>query len=604
MAALFVAPSNLGDPIMPKPDSVQFGETKAQKDKRMAWFREARFGMFIHWGVYSVPAGEWKGQNYGGASEWLMYSAKIPVKDYQPLQAQFNPVKFNAERWVQIAKDAGMKYIVITSKHHDGFAMFDSKLTTWDIMDSPFKRDPLKELAAACKKAGIRLCFYHSIMDWTHPDYALRRPWDKRPELPAPNMDKYVQFMKGQLRELLTGYGPIGILWFDGEWEPEAWTHERGVDLYKFVRSLQPNIIINNRVDVHRSGMAGMSGSDEAVGDYGTPEQEIPANGMPGVDWESCMTMNGSWGFHKNDHNWKSAPQLARNLIDCASKGGNYLLNVGPTSLGEIPEPSVQRLAEVGAWLKQHGQAIYGTQAGPFPKPLEWGRVTRKGNKLYLFLFDPSRKEMPMPGLQITPVPFRERGSGAPKYVAYRLLDNMPVPLAKTSEGWLMTNPEPKVHIREPMPEVFVIEFTGKVSATTPPIRQAADGSLDLKAIDAFVHGSAHYESDPEKNCIGFWTDAKDVVEWTFDVDKAGTYRLSMEVAAPDDSSGATFEVRCGKSVLNGKVPATGDWTKFTTLELGVVELKAGKGIKLTVKALTKPGNAVMNLRSVKLRGM
>ncbi len=566
-------------------------ETKAQKDKRMAWFREARFGMFIHWGLYAVPAGEWKGKNFAGASEWLMYSAQISAKDYHPLQAQFNPVKYDAKRWVQIAKDAGMKYIVITSKHHDGFALFDSKLTDWDIMNTPFKRDALKELAKACKEGGIKLCFYHSIMDWTHPDYGLRRPWDLRPEVPT-NMDKYTVFMKGQLKELLTNYGDIGILWFDGEWEPQAWTHERGVDLYHYVRSLQPKIIINNRVDVHRSGMAGMSANDQAVGDYGTPEQEIPANGMPGLDWESCMTMNGSWGFHKNDQSWKSAETLVHNVIDCASKGGNYLLNVGPTNLGEIPEASVQRLAAVGAWMKLHGETIYGSQAGPFAKPLPWGRATRKGNKLYLHLFNPSLATIELTGLD------GKIGK------AYRFLDKKRVAIVKSKNGWTVTNPEPKVFIKEPMPEVFVVEFTGKLVAITPPappIVPDPNGNMILKAIDAEVQGSAHYESDESKQCIGFWTNSNDVVSWQFVLDKPGNFQLSAEVACEPSSAGNVVGVLIGVKPFSFTVPDTGSWTTFTKVEIGKLALAPGGKVKVVVKAQKMAGGALMNLRSVSL---
>lgn len=362
------------------------GEEKpGARDTRMAWFREARFGLFVHWGVYSVPAGEWKGNT--GYGEWFLEETKMPVSEYEKYAQRFNPVKFDAKEWVRIAKDAGMKYIVITSKHHDGFGMFRSELTDWCIKSTPFQRDPLKELAAACKEQGMVLCFYHSIMDWHHPDWGTRRAWnDRAAGAPPPDMDRYVAYMKGQLKELLTGYGPIGILWFDGEWE-SPWTHERGVDLYNYVRGLQPNIIINNRVGKGRAGMAGMD-KGKGVGDYGTPEQEIPPTGFgPGVDWESCMTMNGHWGYNKADQGWKSARTLIQNLIDCASKGGNYLLNVGPTGEGLIPAPSVERLARIGEWMKVNGEAIHGTSASPF-KSLAWGRCTQKPGRLYLHVFD------------------------------------------------------------------------------------------------------------------------------------------------------------------------------------------------------------------------
>lgn len=377
-------------------------ETEEQRDERMRWWRESRFGMFIHWGLYAIPAGEWDGKNVPGAGEWIINSARITPEAYEPLIKQFNPVKFDAKRWVEIAKSAGMRYIVITSKHHEGFGLWDSALTDWDIGSTPFKRDVLKELADACTAAGIRLCFYHSIMDWHHPDYLPRREWDKRPTDSA-SFDRYRDFMKGQLKELLSGaYGDIGVLWFDGEWE-STWTHEFGKDLDDYVRSLKRDIIINNRVDVGREGMVGFTKNPEFRGDFGTPEQQIPATGAPGKDWETCMTMNDTWGFHKNDHNWKSNETLIRMISDIASKGGNFLLNVGPTAEGEIPPESVERLAAVGAWMKTNGEAIHATKASPFAN-LSWGRVTAKpvagGTKLFFHVWEwPKDGKLVIPGL-------------------------------------------------------------------------------------------------------------------------------------------------------------------------------------------------------------
>ena len=374
-------------------------ESQAAKDARMKWWRQGRFGMFIHWGLYAIPAGQWQDKQIGGIGEWIMHRGHIPVDQYEPLAGQFNPVKFNAKEWVGIAKNAGMKYIVITSKHHDGFCLFNSALTDYDIMDAtPFKRDIMKELADECHRQGIKICWYHSIMDWHHPDYLPRRKWEKRP-VDGADYARYVAYMKGQLKELVTNYGDIGILWFDGEWE-KTWTHERGKDLYDYVRSLQDDIIINNRVDKGRRGMAGLTKKGEFRGDYGTPEQEIPATGLPGVDWESCMTMNNTWGFKKNDHNWKSTTKLIRNLVDIASKGGNFLLNVGPTAEGLIPAPSVERLAAMGKWMDVNGESIYGTTASPF-KSLPWGRCTQKKGKLYLHVFDwPKDNVLVVPGLK------------------------------------------------------------------------------------------------------------------------------------------------------------------------------------------------------------
>jgi alpha-L-fucosidase len=359
-------------------------ESQKDKDKRMEWWRDARFGMFIHWGLYAVPAGEWNGVTTYG--EWIRHTAQIPLETYDQFVGKFNPVQFNAEDWVKMAKDAGMKYIVITSKHHDGFSIFDSQHSDFDIMATPFKRDILKELADACQREGIKLCFYHSIMDWHHPDYLPRRPWEKDRSAQGADYERYVQYMKAQLKELCSNYGEAPhVLWFDGEWE-NTWTHQRGVDLYNYVRSLKPNILINNRVDSGRDGMAGMSAAGSA-GDFGTPEQEIPATGLPGVDWESCMTMNGNWGYNKADKNYKSTQELIRNITDIASKGGNYLLNVGPTAEGLFPEESIQRLKEIGEWMKLNGDAIYGTSASPVGS-FDWGRCTwkRVGGDTYLYL--------------------------------------------------------------------------------------------------------------------------------------------------------------------------------------------------------------------------
>jgi alpha-L-fucosidase len=374
-------------------------ETPAQRDQRMAWWREARFGMFIHWGLYAVPAGQWQGQQVRGIGEWIMHYGQIPVEEYEPLTKQFNPVKFSADEWVKIAKDAGMKYIVITSKHHDGFCLWDSKLTEYDVVDAtPFKRSILKELSDACHKEGIKMCWYHSIMDWHHPDYLPRRPWEKRSAEGA-DFNRYIKYMKGQVAELLTNFGPIGVMWFDGEWEG-TWTHEHGKDLYDYVRKIKPDIIINNRVDKGRRGMAGLTKEGDFRGDFGTPEQEIPATGVAGMDWETCMTMNNTWGFKSYDDNWKSTEDLLHKLVDIASKGGNFLLNVGPTGEGLIPAASVERLAAMGRWMKVNSESIYGTSASPFEMPA-WGRYTKKQDTLYAHVFDwPADGQLAVEGLK------------------------------------------------------------------------------------------------------------------------------------------------------------------------------------------------------------
>ena len=337
-------------------------ESQEDFDQRMSWWRDAKFGMFIHWGLYAIPAGVYQGDSIPGIGEWIMDRAQIPVAEYEKYAAQFNPVKFDATQWAKIAKNAGMKYMVITSKHHDGFCLWDSEITEYDIMDaSPFKRDILKELKEACDKEGIKFAFYHSIMDWHHPDaQAPNYPDYNTREKENPNFPNYYEnYLKPQVKELVTKYDPP-IIWFDGEWIPD-YTHEQGIEMYNFLRNINPDLIINNRVDKGRQGMQGMNKEGDFAGDFGTPEQEILEDASD-YDWESCMTMNDTWGFKSWDHNWKSKETLIHNVIDIAAKGGNFLLNVGPTAEGEIPAPSVERLAAVGKWLSTNGEAIYATE--------------------------------------------------------------------------------------------------------------------------------------------------------------------------------------------------------------------------------------------------
>jgi len=364
------------------------------QDERMAWWREARFGMFIHWGLYALPAGAWDDATHHG--EWIRDTAQIELPRYAELLGRFEAPDFDADVWARAAAEAGMQYLVITSKHHDGFALYDSALSDWDVAATPCRRDILRELADACARHGLRFGTYHSIMDWHHPDYLPRRPWETRSAAGA-DFARFERYLHGQVRELVERYHPA-VMWFDGEWE-STWNHERGVRLFELCRALDPALIVNNRVDVHRAGMGGFATHPDARGDYQTPEQEVPASAVAGVDWETCMTMNGHWGWNQADRDWKPSTELIRTLVDIASKGGNFLLNVGPTAEGRFPPEALERLADLGRWMDVHAEAIRGTQASPFG-PLEFGRVTRKGSALYLHVFDwPADGRLVLPGL-------------------------------------------------------------------------------------------------------------------------------------------------------------------------------------------------------------
>jgi alpha-L-fucosidase len=363
--------------------------------------------MFIHWGPYSVAAGEWQGKP-GKRDAHLQQEFRVPLKDYRSLVEQFNPVKFDADAWVRLARDAGLGYIVYVSKHHDGFAMFDSPSDPYNLVQaSPFKRDPLKELAAACKRHGIVLCVYYSLgRDWSVPGVPTGgwrcNDWDF-PNPPADAMQSYLdRKVKPQLKELLTQYGPIGSVWFD---TPEKTTPQQSDELRKWILNLQPNCLINARIGNNR-------------GDFDIHEQKIPAKSIT-KPWEACMTIGRRWGYDRNDHDWKSPEMLVRCMVDVASKGGNFLINIGPTGLGEVPAPSVERLKSLGEWLRVNGESIRGTTAAGLPEsgskaivfqeiksdgteissnggaakshevglPRGW-RATRKPGCLYLHLFD------------------------------------------------------------------------------------------------------------------------------------------------------------------------------------------------------------------------
>jgi len=459
-----------------------FSQKTLTKDERMAWWRDAKFGMFIHWGIYAQFAGVYNGhEQLRGGAEWIMNRSKIPVAAYQAMAKNFNPLKYDPDAWVKMAKDAGMKYIIITAKHHDGFALFNSKASKWDITDAtPYGKDLLKPLAKACKKYGIKLGFYYSqAQDWNNPGGSAARKemkegwlnpdsakidaytlahkghWDPAQE--TKTFDQYIdEVAVPQVKELMTNYGDIAVLWWD---TPTNMTDEAALKLQAALKT-QPQIITNDRLK-----------RPNFPGDTKTPEQKIPSQAeLDGMDWETCMTMNGTWGFRTSDGKWKSSETLIRNLIDIASKGGNYLLNLGPKPDGTFPQESVDRLKTIGAWMKINSEAIYGTKSSPLAS-LSWGRCTRKetpkGTILYLSVFDwPVNGQLLIPGVKN-------------KVIAATLLASKAKLKTETKGNDLIINVP--ANAPEQTASVIKVEFEGTVEhqVSASPKKEMKSGALD-----------------------------------------------------------------------------------------------------------------------------
>ena len=547
-------------------------ESKAAHDRRMKWFRDARFGMFIHWGLYAVPAGEWKGKLIPGLGEWIMNRAKIPVSEYEPLTRQFNPVKFNAEEWVRIAKDAGMKYLVITSKHHDGFAMFDSRVSAYNIAEAtPFKRDPLKELAAACQKAGIKFGFYYSqTQDWHERD-AVGNDWDW-PDNGKKDFGRYLeQKVKPQVRELLTNYGPIGLIWFD---TPRNMTKAQSQMLADLVHSIQPDCLVSGRVG-------------NGVGDYDSAGDNQISVGKVTRDWETPVTLNDTWGFKKDDHNWKSPAILIRQMLQVISRGGNYLLNVGPTSEGVIPEPSVERLAEVGQWLRVNNEAVYGNGPSPFAYELPWGLITTRPGKLYLHVFDWPQKELVLYGLKSKV----QKAYLLANKKALKVTDQSNQSLDHYALRIALPPARPDKH-----DSIIVLNIKGDLNVESSLIQQP-DQSVTLPAFLGEVHKTAAEQQLrlDSRGVVERWLSKDEWMDWNFKVNQPGAF--DVVVLTSEQKYGRDWEGNHRVSVgvagqkVEGLIAEQGKeenpfnpYWKFVISKVGKVTIdKAGK-YNLTLK--------------------
>ncbi len=495
-----------------------------QDNKRIEWFMDAKFGLFIHWGLYSIPAGVWKGKEIPGIGEWIMNHAKIPVKEYEKLAEKFNPIKFNADNWVKMAKEAGMKYVVITAKHHDGFAMYHSKSSSYNIVEAaPFKRDPMKEIADACKKYGLRFGFYYSqTQDWHEPN-AAGNDWDFNGDNP-PNFTQYLNDkVIPQVKELLTNYGPISVLWFD---TPRFMTSQQSKELADLVHKLQPDCLIDGRIGNN-------------MGDFQTKGDNKIPTGATSSDWDTPATMNDTWGYKKNDHNWKSAKQLIRAVVEVASKGGTYLLNVGPTSEGVIPQPSIDRLHQIGKWMDKNGDAIYGTRMSPFISEPAWGEVTVKPGKMFLQVFDwPKDGKLKLYGLRN-------------KVIKASLLADNKELLFIQKEDKALDHQELIINVpaRAPDSAVSVVELDIEGNAdVNNQIEQQPNGTIILNGIQADIHKSSD-SSQIKIDDTGIidWLNPESWAEWEFIVTKPGTFETSL----------GSFEVKKGtgrnrKSIYEG----------------------------------------------------
>jgi alpha-L-fucosidase len=549
-------------------------EGQAQASDRLQWFREAKFGLFIHWGVYSMV----------GREEWARQLLQIPLEDYQYYADNFNPVAFDPDEWAALAKVAGVKYVVITSKHHDGFAIYDSAYTDYDIMNAAYGKDILGPLSASMKKAGIPLGFYYSIMDWRHPDYLPRRAWETGRSAEGADFGRYMDFAANQVKELVAKYDPA-VLWFDGEWEHSN-EEQRAFAIGEALLAMKPSLLINDRLYRREPGF----------GDFGTPENFVPATGVRNPDgtprlWEACCTMNwNGWGYNRAETEFHSASQLIRQLIEIVSKGGNLLLNVGPRPDGRIQDDFAARLREIGAWLQTNGEAIYGTTASVFDRLPFFGRCTVKGRTLYIHVMGwPNDGRLRLPGLETD---VRK---------AYLLADRTKaLPVERSGKDIVVTLPE-----RAPDPDatVVAVELEGEPAVEPYRIVPEEDGRVELPIYLADVQSEmgqrAYVDHFYRTTMLANWQNVNDYPEWAFTTDKAVTYEVRASYASMWGGK-AGYEVEVDGQRLAARTESSPSVYFPKTFPVGQVTLGAGEH-KLRVRITCVVNNHAMNLEKVVL---
>lgn len=541
---------------------------------RLQWFREAKFGLFIHWGVYSMI----------GREEWARQLLQIPLKEYQYYADNFNPVDFDPDAWASLAREAGVKYVVITSKHHDGFSMFESAYTDYDIMKAKYGKDILGPLAASMKKAGIPLGFYYSIMDWHHPDYLPRRDWEKDRSTKGADFGRYMDYATNQVQELVTKYDPA-VLWFDGEWEHSN-EEQRAFAIGKILLGLKPTLLINDRLFKREPG----------YGDFGTPENYVPATGVRNPDgtprlWEACYTMNwNGWGYNRYETEFHSASQLIRQLIEIVSKGGNLLLNIGPQPDGRIPAEMQARLQRMGEWLKVNGESIYGTTAGVFERLPFFGRCTVKGTNLYLHVMGrPADGKIRLPGLK-TDVKKAYLLAGPDRPLAFR----------RAAKDVIVTLPERE---GDPDATVVVVELKGKPEVEPFKIVPEKDGRVELPVYLADIQSEmgqrAYLDHFYRTMMLANWQNVNDYPEWVFSTDKPGTYEVRASYASMWGGR-AGYEIEVDGRKIAAQTGSSPSLYFPKTFPVGKVTLGAGEH-KLRVRITSVVNNHAMNLEKVVL---